>query len=429
MVGPRAHAGTDRAGAALGAAEPEVRNAIQQARRRVLDDPKSAQSWGDFGMILGAHGYFDEADVCFREAADRDPADPRWPYYRGLYALPRDPANALPFLRQAAQLVGPGSPHRAAVHLRLAEALIERGELDEAGGLVGDVLAEAPDNPRANYDRSLIQLSRADSKGARVSLAKAVVSPFARKKASAQMAIAARLQGDSAAAARFEKDAQAAPADLQWPDAYASDVLDLEVGVQTRYLHAESLGAGGRQREAAAEYVAIAADHPGPRAYVEAGIALAKLGDYPAAERFLRACLQGEPDHVQANYFLAVALFFEAEADRAGNPNSPSARAKFVECAEHARRCLARKPDHGLAYQFLGRALLRLGDAAGAVRQLRAATACRPEMAVSHIFLAEALIAANERNEARKVIDAAEQIAGENDPRVRQLKERAEKGE
>jgi Flp pilus assembly protein TadD len=409
---------------ALDAAEPEVRNAIQRARDRVLENPKSAGTWGDLGMVLRAHAYDVEADICFREAAERDPGDPRWPYYRGLYALLRDPANALPFLRKAAQLAGPGSPQWAAVQLRLAEALIERGELDEAEPLVTGVLAETAEDPRANYDAGLIRLSRSDPKGARAALGKAVDSPFARRKATAQMAMAARLDGDSTTATRLDREVQTLPADLPWVDIYVSDYLDIQLGLQARFQRAEDFEAEGRRREAAQEYVAIAADHPGPRAYVSAGTALAELGDYAAAERYLRACLQIEPNHTQANYFLAVTLFFEAEKERTDNPNGESARAKYADCADHARRCLERKPDHGLAHQFLGRALLRLGDPAEAVRHLRLAAACRPEMVESHISLAEGLLAANDQAGARKAIEAAEQIAGPDDPRVRQLRER-----
>ena len=237
------------------------------------------------------------------------------------------------------------------------------------------------------------------------------------------MATAARLLGELAAAARHEQDARTLPPDLPWPDTYVTDYTDRQAGIQGLFQQAENLKAEGRGQEAARALVALAESHPGPRSYVAAGIALAELGDYPAAERYLRACLQIDPDHIQGNYFLAVTLFFEAEQSGAG----ATALERYRESAERARRCLARKPDHGLAYQFLGRALLRLGDPVGAVRQLRSGAACRPEMVESHLYLAEALLATGDRAEALASLVAAEQIAGPDDKRVRQMRERVEK--
>lgn len=408
----------------LDAAEPDVRTAIVRAREAVLADPQSAKAWGDLGMVLRAHGFELPADDCFREAAARDPNDPRWPYYRGLYAALRDPDNALPHLRRAVELTGPASRHAPAVYLRLAETLIERGELDEAERLVRGILENTPNDPRANYDLALVHLGRGNPQAAKAPLGMAAGSPFTRQKATARMATAARLLGDPAAA-RFERDARTLPPDLPWPDSYVTDYTDLQGGLQARFLRVENLQASNRRPEAVRELIAIAEAHPGTRSFVAAGIALAEMGDYPAAERHLRACLQIDPEHTQANYFLAVTLFLQAEKD--GDPRGEAAKGRYQECVAAARRCLARKPDHGLAYQFLGRALLRLGDTAEAIKQLRLGVACRPEMVESHLALAEGLLAAGDRDEARKSLAAAEQIVGPDDARVRQLREKVGK--
>ena len=404
----------------LTAAEPEVRTAITRAREAVLAEPEAAKPWGDLGMVLRAHGYELPADDCFREAAARDPNDPRWPYYRGLHAALRDPANALPHLRRAAELTGPASRHATAVHLRLAETLIERGELDEAERYVRGILTNTPDDPRANYDLALVHLARGNPQAAKAPLGMATQSPFTRQKAAARMATAARLLGDVDTAARNELSTRTLPADLPWADSYVTDYMDLQAGLQAKFLQAEQLQAAGRKQDAARQMIAIAEQHPGTRSFVAAGIALAGMGDYPTAERYLRACLQIDPDHTQANYFLAVTLFFQAEKE----PKSEAAKARYKECADTARRCLARKPDHGLAYQFLGRALVRLGETTAAVKQLRLGVACRPEMAESHLALAEGLLAAGDREEARKSLATAEEIAGPGNAQVKELREK-----
>src|SRR5438270_13388914 len=99
-------------------------------------------------MTLEAQLFEPEADRCFAEAARLDPDDPRWPYFRGLYALKYDPDHAVPFLRRADQAARSKPGYAAPVRLRLAEALLERGERDEAERLVDDVHRREPGNAR-----------------------------------------------------------------------------------------------------------------------------------------------------------------------------------------------------------------------------------------------------------------------------------------
>jgi tetratricopeptide (TPR) repeat protein len=411
----------------LDGADDEVRTTVTTARDRVAAEPESAAAWGRYGQILRAHGYEYEADRCFLHSARLAPDDPRWPYYRGLHALLRDPDHALPFLRQAASLKASTPGHASAINFRLAEAMIERGALDEAETLIRRERAQSPTDPRANLNAAIIALARGETRSASSQLAVAATSPFAQKKATSMLASVARLLGDAEVAVKHEQAARNLPDDLPWVDPYVTDYTDLQVGIQSKFQKAESLKAQGRPQEAAQEMVAIAEAQRSPRAYVAAGIALAEMGQHGPAERYLRACLQIEPDHIQANYFLGVVLFLLAEADWERSPET--ARPRFRESVIHSRRCLSRKPDHGIAYQFLGRALMRLGELADAIVQLRQAVACRPEVAETHLSLAQALLEDGQVGEARKSLASAEQVARAGDPAVRAFRDRlASKG-
>src|SRR5262245_44399072 len=70
-------------------ADKAVVAAVEKARQAVLAVRTSAAAWGELGVVFAAHGYEPEADDCFREAERLDPADPRWPYYRALFAAMR----------------------------------------------------------------------------------------------------------------------------------------------------------------------------------------------------------------------------------------------------------------------------------------------------------------------------------------------------
>ena len=138
--------------------DAEIRELIETTRQDVLDHRPSADAWGRLGMVLLAQLFDIDADRCFAEAARLDPGDARWPYARGLMALKRHPDNALPFLRQA--IADESRPEILSDYsMQLAEALLERREIDEAEGLFHQWYDSDPNNLRAAYGLGLIALA------------------------------------------------------------------------------------------------------------------------------------------------------------------------------------------------------------------------------------------------------------------------------
>src|SRR5947209_8498069 len=70
-------------------------------RQGVLDSPRSAAAWGEYGIVLRANEFHPEADVCFRTAAALDPSDGRWPYLLGSHLAATEPVAAAEWLRKA----------------------------------------------------------------------------------------------------------------------------------------------------------------------------------------------------------------------------------------------------------------------------------------------------------------------------------------
>ena len=91
----------------LTGAEPAVAQAIGKARAEVLKAPRSAAAWGRLGMLLRAHDYGAEANVCFARAEQLDAKDPRWPYLHGHTLLSGHPREALPLLEVALERAAP----------------------------------------------------------------------------------------------------------------------------------------------------------------------------------------------------------------------------------------------------------------------------------------------------------------------------------
>ena len=61
--------------------ETRVQEAVREARNAVASNPSSARSWGKLGAVLDAHGYFEEAARCYREALELSLDSFVWNYH------------------------------------------------------------------------------------------------------------------------------------------------------------------------------------------------------------------------------------------------------------------------------------------------------------------------------------------------------------
>lgn len=398
--------------------EGEVRHAIETARSKVLDNPRSADAWGRLGMTLLAQLFDREAEQCFAEAARLDPNDPRWAYGQARIALKRQPDRALPLLRQAVRAAASSSPQQLSNYrLPLAETLLERGELDEAEQLFRTEQRDKPSNPRAAFGLGLIAAQRGDTRTAVELLTIAKASPFAQKLATAQLAALARGDGDHAAAERYEKEVAALPNDPPWTDPFLDHVIQLRVGRRRLEHDVDELEKQEHFAEAANIWLAELEQRRTARACIGAAINLDRLGDYERALSLLHEALHLDPDSVQAHYTLALTLFTRAEREWQQTPGCASARKGFRESIPPARRTTQLKTDYAQAYLFWGLAHKYLDEPAEAVAPLRQGVACQPNSLELQLALGEVLLTIGQRKEAETHLENARRLDPE-DPRV-----------
>jgi tetratricopeptide (TPR) repeat protein len=351
--------------------DAEVRQAVQSARQKVLDQPNDGKKWGHLGMVLLAHQLYAEADRCFDEAARLDPNSPNWPYGRALIALKQHPDDAAAFLQQALLAERSRPEQQSAARLQLAETYLERHELEEAEKLFQEEWRRQPGQPRAALGLGLIALARDDARRAEDFLSQARTSSLARKRATVQLAALARRRGDVAAAADYERETATLLDDPPWPDPFREQVEQLRVGHYAWLLQESQLEDQHRFAEAAALYLQEAHMKPSARAYARAGFNLAQAGDYEQALKYLREAVQSDPNSAHAHFLFAFTLFVRAETQWQHSPNSPQVREWFRASIEHARRTTELQPTQPMAYLFWGRALKYLGEPAAAVVPLR----------------------------------------------------------
>ncbi len=191
----------------------EVLELIRQAQQPVRATPASAAAWGHLGKVLLAQQFDREADICFAEAFRLDPSDARWLYPRCVIILKRDPDHAVALLRQAAAVAGDNTPpdYRSVIHLQLAEALLERGQLDDADQIFRAERSRDPDNLRPVLGIGLIAQLRGENALAREMLTAAQACPSARRYATVQLAALARAGRQGSRRRLREGDRHAAP--------------------------------------------------------------------------------------------------------------------------------------------------------------------------------------------------------------------------
>jgi tetratricopeptide (TPR) repeat protein len=409
----------------LAEADPALAAAIEAARRKVRQQPFSADAWGQLGKLLrAAEDYGEQAGVCFAQAERLDPANPRWPYLRGEGLVTRDPDAALPHLRRAVELCAHRDTDNLAPRLRLAEVLLAKGQCEEAETALHSALQSNPDEPSLYLDLGLAAFARDDLEASRAHLLRCQESPFTRQRGCAQLAAVCQRLGDEAAAADFSRRAAALPRDAHWIDPYLAECLQLAVGKSSRFRAIEELETQGHFPEAVRQLRTLVAESADYRAYVALGKDLGQLGDYQGAEEALQTAAWLAPEKTQAYYYLARLSWGQAEQRRRQDSDPARALAGFRAAADYARQALTRKPDHAMAHMILGLSLKYLGQRVEALASLRTAVTCGPDLAYPHLYLGEMLAEDGQEVEARTHLEQAVRLAPADDPQPRAALER-----
>ena len=346
----------------LAGADPEVAEAVTEARDGVLRAPRSAAAWGRYGQVLRAHDFGAEANRCFAEAERLGPDEPRWPYLHGLTLVLTEPGPGIERLERAVQLCDTGP---AAPRLRLAEVLLEQGRLDEAESHLRQALDHDPASCRARLGLAQVAFAREAWRDGLKRLEGCLHDVYCRKRAMTLSAEAWGRLNMAGSAAQLLKQAAALPDDQPWPDPFVQEVERLQVGQRQALAQADALARQGRGPEAVALLEETVRRHPDSgQAWLLLGQTWVRLKEPGRAEQALSRAVQVAPETVEAWFQLGVARFFLG---------------KVRSAADAFREAIRLKPDHALAHFNLGHCLKQIGDADGAAAEFREALRCRPD--------------------------------------------------
>ncbi|MBM4091834.1 MAG: tetratricopeptide repeat protein [Planctomycetes bacterium] len=377
---------------------PAVAKEIRAMQDRIAAHPDLAAAWGEYGLVLLAHGFRKEAGDCFREAEKLDAADYRWPYYLGMTMGVWDAWEAWEAFQRAARK----APERLPVRLRLAEWSFDMRDLEQCERETDCALGQDPHNPRAQVLKARLLFHRGEVDESLQWALRAAASPRGDRRDVHELLARIYLRrGDREKAAQEVQAAQKLPGGVAVWD-------DPEMSNAAMYLRDASI------------------------LNTRAGMAGAR-GDVQGHLNGLRQVVEAEPHYVLWKEHLAAALVEAKHYDEAAeflarvlkeHPNSSFlvfqrgrvhfARNEMQEARNAFERAVAMKPDYDEALAWLGRTLLAGGDAQAAIAPLREATRLNPKCFEALDGLGRAYQTAGMAAEARSVWERAVQLAPEN---------------
>jgi tetratricopeptide (TPR) repeat protein len=386
--------------------DSEVADAIEQARRQVVANLRSADAWGQLGTLLFAHEIYGDSVTCLRQAEALDGNNMRWPYLQGLALLESEPDRALACLRRAAALAG----GEFVPHLRLAEALLLRDQQTEAEQEFRQTLKLHPGNPRAILGLGRIALQRGQMQESLSQLLMAADNPVSRQAAHATMAEVYRRMRDDEAAARTLERTRTLPPDPPWPDPLLREAQSRATGASQRLDRARALWKAGNVNGS------MTLIQENLRKQPRDADALALLGailfdqqNRPAAKIALEEAVRLNPGDGASHLLLGGLHFQEKRLDAAAEAFAKAAKLMPAssEAAFNLSQCLQQK-----------------GDRAGAIAVLRTGLRYRPDAVALHSELGALLLQDGQPAEALAALQQARLLAP-GDTKIQKLLDEA----
>jgi len=354
-----------------------ARTAISRAHRAATERPTDAETAGALGRTLHAWEQWESADQAYARAQALAPRAIEWPYLDAvvLQRLARH-GEASARLRQV--LVE--SPDYLPARVKLAESLLEAGDLDGSQRLFQALVREPAAEPAAEFGLGRIAAASEHHDAAVTHLQRAVVLFPEWGAAYYALARSYRALGRQAEAQRALERHQQYGA--RWP-ALADPLLaavaalrdDARASVQRGVKLAER---GDLEGAIAAHEAALVLEPSFAEAHANLITLYGRARNFPKAEEHYRAVVELGVNLSAAHYDYGVLLGLQDKWDLA---------------AEAYRRAIEVNPLHAQAYNNLGQILERRRQLDAAADAYRTALASQPTFRLARFNLGRMLLA------------------------------------
>jgi tetratricopeptide (TPR) repeat protein len=363
--------------------DPALAKTISTASETVRAAPASAEAWGKLGEAFHAAEFFDEAQSCYLQATRLNPSSGQWLYLLSLLQMQNEPEIALSNMTRSLDFIPTTND---APRLKLAKALVERGQFDQALPHLTHLLQKNPDHPAARLELARIKFASNDSAAASELLQPSLTNAYTARPALLLLSQIKQRAGDSAAAAQFSSRAASMPRPFDWPDIYLREVQSLLSNQQNVLDRANALIMQQRLEQAEALLNQLLSRDPQD---ADSLLLLGRLRIQQRrceeAEQILQRHLAARTNSLQGFVQLGLALFCES---------------KWNDAANAFESAVKLKPDFAQAHYNLGLALSRAGESQKAIESFHNALRSQPGDAATHAALAEELLKLRRPTEA-----------------------------
>jgi len=284
---------------------PHIGRVVEDALEAAQAAPNNPSTVARLGMVLHAYDKVEAAARCYERALDLKQDQVAWLYYLGLIRAGLGQHDeALDALNQAVRL----DPSSAPARLKLADVLLDTGEVEQSRTLYAELTRENQNFAQAAYGlgRSLAELGQPAA--AVKQLTRTIELAPEYGSAHYALGLAYRDLGDEAAARRHVAESERT-AGRQPPidDPLMRDVNALQTDPRSRELQAYHLQVEGKLSESIERYTqALASDPDLMKAHLNLISLYTRTGNLEQAERHYRRLMSLNPNVANAHYNYAA---------------------------------------------------------------------------------------------------------------------------
>ena len=409
---------------------PTMRQAVTTAYREAQAHAGEALTVGALGHVLQAWEQWESAHEAYARASALAPRTFEWPYLDGcvLDRLAR-PGDAATRLHDALRI----RPDYVPAKVRLADALLAAGQVEESRTLFSSLAHEPEAEPQALFGLGRIAASEGKHEEAVEEIQQALRLFPEWGAANYSLALSLRALGrrDEAAQALQRRDQYG----TRWPavnDPVLSAVSALRTDANARLRRAQKLADDGDVKGAIAEYEgALASDSSLSTAHANLIKLYGSSGDWARAEDHYKAAVAIGTDLAELHYNHGVLLGLQQKWDEAEqayrraiaiNPGYPEAHNNLGQVLERSRQfdaalaeyqqAVQSQPTFRLARFNLGRMLIALNRTDDAIAELQKITEPRDAESPRYLFaLSTAYIRAGHKDDGVRWATTAKELA------------------
>lgn len=377
--------------------DPLIVQLVEETIEQVQENPSSAEAWGKLGMVYHSHGFEQQALQAYEKASSLDTKDGRWLYLTADVLADDDPEKSLTLLRQSVDLMGDRYPTAL---VRLAVALVERGELDQAEQLAKRALAKQPQYGRALQTLGQVQLAKGDVQQARTLLEQAIRHEPDSHQAHILLAQVYQSSGEADRATPLVARAELLDQHALVRDELVDEIHKMRTGEIAWVDRADVWMREGKFDLARQLLEAIVKDYPqSHRGWMNLGMVYQIVGNLRASDAAFKRAREIKPDQDNLMLMHSYTLLRIGQVENAQ---------KII------REILTRKPDYAEALVVQGMIEHRNRDYLRSVATLRRAVELRPDHPNAHASLAKVLLDLEQPDEAERAAQEALRLQPDN---------------